>query len=197
MSFITRKLKPFYEELLSPLASFAGRLNLNPSFITVSGFILVCIGSYFLYLGHTFSGVILLLLGAFADSVDGAVARKNNKVTPFGAFLDSTIDRFSDAAPFTALGLRFSSYADEVGVLLSFLALISSFGVSYARARAESLGVKGLGGLFERTERWIVLILGLILNLVKEALFVIFIGSLLTILYRVWETKRRLNGEHL
>ena len=194
MSFLTRRLKPFYEELLTPLTSVAEKLNLNPSAITIAGFILVCLGAYFLYSGSVIIGIVFLILGAFADSIDGAIARKSNKVSPFGAFLDSTIDRFSDAMPFTALGLKFSNNSDEVGVLLSFLALISSFGVSYTRARAESLGVKGLGGMFERTERWVVLIAGLLIGLVKEALFIIFAGSTFTIIQRILETKRKLGG---
>ena len=194
MSFLTRRLKPFYEELLTPLTTFAQRLNLSPSAVTVGGFILACVGSYFLYLGNVLLGILFLILGAFADSIDGAIARRSNRVSPFGAFLDSTMDRFSDAAPFTALGLKFSNHADEVGVLLSFLALISSFGVSYTRARAESLGVQGLGGMFERTERWVVLILGLLTGFVKEALFIIFVGSTLTIIQRILETKRKLGG---
>ena len=195
MSFLTRRLKPLYEELLAPLTSLAQRLNLSPSAVTVGGFLLACVGSYFIYSESVLLGVFFLLLGAFADSIDGAIARRSNKVSPFGAFLDSTMDRFSDAAPFIALGLKFSNYADEIGVLLSFLALISSFGVSYTRARAESLGVQGLGGVFERTERWVVLILGLLTGFIKESLFIIFVGSTLTIIQRILETKKKLGGQ--
>lgn len=194
MSFLTRRLKPYYEELVSPLTSFAQKLNLSPSAITIGGFILACLGSYFLYFGNSFLGTFLLVLGAFADSVDGAIARRSKKVSPFGAFLDSTMDRFSDGAPFVALGLTFANHSDKFGLFLSFLALISSFGVSYAKARAESLGVKELGGAFERTERWVVLILGLLTGFVKEALFIIFVGSTITVVQRVLETKKKLGG---
>jgi len=194
MSFLTRRLKPYYEDLVSPLTSFAQKFNLSPSAITIGGFILVCLGSYFLYLGSSFLGTFLLVLGAFADSIDGAIARRSKKVSPFGAFLDSTMDRFSDAAPFVALGLSFSNYFDKLGLFLSLLALISSFGISYTRARAESLGVKELGGVFERTERWVVLILGLLTGFVKEALFIIFVGSTITVVQRILETKKKLGG---
>jgi len=192
MSLLTRRLKPYYEELLDPLVNFFGKYRVSPNLVTLSGFAFVCIGSFFLYKGSIFPAFIFLLLGALADSVDGAIARRLNLKTDFGAFLDSTVDRFSDALPFTALGVHYASYGDEVGVFLSFSALISSFGVSYTRARAESLGVYGLGGAFERTERWVVLLGSVLLGLFKLGLFIITVGSLITVFQRVLATKKAL-----
>ncbi|AAC07423.1 CDP-alcohol phosphatidyltransferase family protein [Aquifex aeolicus] len=192
MSLLTRRLKPYYEELLEPLVNFFGKYNVSPNLITLFGLFLVGLGSFFLYLENLILAFLLLLLGALADSIDGALARRLNLKTEFGAFLDSTVDRFSDALPFTALGVHYASYGDETGVLLSFLALISSFGVSYTRARAESLGVYGLGGVFERTERWIVLLGSILLGLLKLGLFIITLGSLITVFQRVYETKKAL-----
>ncbi|RUM28707.1 MAG: CDP-alcohol phosphatidyltransferase family protein [Aquifex sp.] len=192
MSLLSRRLKPYYEELLEPLINLFGKYKVNPNLITLLGLLFVGIGSLLLYSGNIFLAFIFLLLGALADSVDGALARRLNLKTKFGAFLDSTVDRFSDALPFTAFGVYYASYGDKVGTLLSFLALISSFGVSYTRARAESLGVYGLGGAFERTERWIVLLGSIILGLFKIGLFIITVGSLITVLQRISETKRAL-----
>ena len=192
MSLLSRRLKPYYEELLEPLINLFGKYKVNPNLITLLGLLFVGIGSLLLYFGNIFLAFIFLLLGALADSVDGALARRLNLKTTFGAFLDSTVDRFSDALPFTAFGVYYASYGDKVGTLLSFLALISSFGVSYTRARAESLGVYGLGGAFERTERWIVLLGSIILGLFKIGLFIITVGSLITVLQRISETKRAL-----
>lgn len=192
MSLLSRRLKPYYEELLEPLINLFGKYKVNPNLITLLGLLFVVIGSLLLYFGNIFLAFIFLLLGALADSVDGALARRLNLKTTFGAFLDSTVDRFSDALPFTAFGVYYASYGDKVGTLLSFLALISSFGVSYTRARAESLGVYGLGGAFERTERWIVLLGSIILGLFKIGLFIITVGSLITVLQRITETKRAL-----
>ncbi len=192
MSTLTRKLKPYYEQVVDPLIGFLERKNVNPNYVTLFGLVSVGFGSYFLYKEESFLAFFLLLLGALSDSIDGAIARKMQKASPFGAFLDSTVDRFSDAFPFIAMGVNFSSEGDGLGTLLSFLALTSSFGVSYTRARAEGLGVHGLGGLFERTERWIVLLLGILLGLWKLSLLVIFVGSLLTVIQRVRETKKAL-----
>jgi len=195
MSAVIRKLKPYYESLIEPLVNYFGNSGIHPNFITLFGFLSVGIGSVFIYTQNYFLALLFLVIGALADSVDGSLARKTGRVSKFGAFLDSTVDRFSDALPFTAFGVYYASVKDEVGTLLAFLSLISSFGVSYTRARAESLGVYGLGGIFERTERWIVLILGILLGLVKFGLFVIFIGSSITIVQRVYETKKALEDE--
>jgi len=195
MSVITRKVKPYYESVIEPIVRIAQERNINPNLITVGGFVLTCIGSLFLYFELFFLSILLLVAGALADSIDGAIARKTGKVSKFGAFLDSTFDRFSDALPFTALGVRYASAGDEVGTFLSFTALISSFGVSYTRARAESLGVVGLGGVFERTERWIVLISSLLLGIPKAGLFLITAGSIFTVFQRIVHTKKALEGK--
>ncbi len=198
MSAIVRKIKPYYENFLQPLINFAVKKRINPDYITLLGLILVGTGSYFLYTGNKILALIFLTVGALSDSVDGAIARKLGRKSKFGAFLDSTTDRFSDAFPFVSLGLYYSEIGDFSGVLLSFLALITSFGVSYTRARAESLGVNKLGGIFERTERWVILVIGILSGYIKEALLIIFLGSLITVLQRVYETKKFLeeSDEH-
>jgi len=175
--------------------NYFGNSGIHPNFITLFGFLSVGTGSVFIYTQNYLLAFLFLVIGALADSVDGSLARKTGRVSKFGAFLDSTVDRFSDALPFIAFGVYYASVKDEIGTLLAFLSLISSFGVSYTRARAESLGVYGLGGIFERAERWIVLILGILLGLVKLGLFVIFIGSCITVIQRVYETKKALEGE--
>lgn len=192
MSVIVRKIKPYYESFLQPLINLAVKKRVNPDYITILGLILVAMGSYFLYVGNKILALVFLTAGALSDSVDGAVARKLGRKSKFGAFLDSTTDRFSDALPFVSLGLYYSQLEDSSGVALSFLALITSFGVSYARAKAESLGVNKLGGIFERTERWVILIVGILSGYLKEALFIIFLGSLITVFQRIYEAKKYL-----
>jgi phosphatidylglycerophosphate synthase len=118
---------------------------------------LVAVGSYFLHLKAYLLSFVFLLLGALCDALDGAIARKTKRNSPFGAFLDSLTDRFSDALPFIAIAL---SSQDKVLSFFSLLALVFSFGVSYARARAEGLGFELRVGFFERTERWVVLLSG-------------------------------------
>jgi len=160
MSFVTREVKPYFERSISPVVEFLSAHRIHPNLITFAGFLLVLLGSIALYYKLLVVAFLLLGAGALLDAIDGAVARRMDLNSDLGAFLDSTVDRFSDALPFLALGVMYAGEGEPAGVCLSFLALIGSYGVSYTRARAEALGVFGIGGVFERAERWIVLLLG-------------------------------------
>ncbi len=190
MSFVTREFKPFLERGLSPLIEFLASKKVNPNLITLAGFFLILLGSVALFYGLKVTALFLLGAGAVLDALDGAVARRMGVDSEFGAFLDSTVDRFSDALPFLFLAVRYGSEGEPWGVALSVLSLIASFGVSYSRARAEALGIYGLGGVFERTERWIVLLVGVALDLIPLALAVIFLGATLTTLQRIGEVRK-------
>ncbi len=192
MSFITREVKPVFERGLSPVVELLSKRGVSPNSITFGGFSLVLVGSVLLYMEDYALAFLVLGAGALLDAVDGALARKRGITSDFGAFIDSTVDRLSDAAPFVALGALYVEYQQLEGVLLSFLALISSYMVSYTRARAEALGVYGLGGAFERTERWIVLLLGIITQYIPLALLIITLGALSTALYRVYQVRKSL-----
>ncbi len=183
MSYIVRELKPTFEKLTEPLVLLLQRLGATPNFITFLGLLLVALGSIVLYLGYTLLSFFLLLLGALSDAIDGAFARRLGKSSSFGAFLDSLLDRVSDALPFIAIAL---SSEDKVLSVVSLLAMLFSFTVSYARARAEGLGYELKVGLFERPERWMVLLTGIALDLIFPAVFLIALGSLATTLQRVY-----------
>jgi CDP-diacylglycerol--glycerol-3-phosphate 3-phosphatidyltransferase len=144
---------------------------------------------------------VVLVAGIF-DILDGALARSTNRATRFGAVLDSTLDRLAEAALFLGiLGLflfteappfLFTSLAQEWSILLVFVTLIGSFLVSYIRARTEALGLECPVGLFTRTERVIVLALGLLLNQVTVALAIIALFSFITVSQRlvyVWQQR--------
>ncbi len=183
MSYIVRELKPTFEKLTEPLVLLLQRLGATPNFITFLGLLLVALGSIVLYLGYTLLSFFLLLLGALSDAIDGALARRLGKSSSFGAFLDSLLDRVSDALPFIAIAL---SSEDKALSVVSLLAMLFSFTVSYARARAEGLGYELKVGLFERPERWMVLLTGIALDLIFPAVFLIALGSLATTLQRVY-----------
>ena len=193
MSFLSREIKPYVERTLYPVVDMLSSKGIHPNLITLSGFLLVAVGSLALYYDLKVVALILLCGGAFLDAIDGAVARRSGVESEFGAFLDSTIDRFSDALPFIALSLLYASIGEVEGVFLSFTSLVASFGVSYTKARAESLGVYGIGGVFERTERWLVLVIGIALDMIPLALIVISVGGLATTLQRVYEVKKALD----
>jgi len=197
MSFVSREFKPYFERSIHPIVDFLSERGVHPNLITLAGFFLIALGSLFLYYGANFIAFLLLSVGALLDAIDGAVARRRGLESEFGAFLDSTVDRFSDAMPFLALGLMYSDLGEPAGVGLSFLALLGSYGVSYTRARAESLGVYGIGGVFERTERWITLLLGIIFDLIPLALLIIFLGGMATTFQRIYEVKKNLGRRYL
>ncbi|SNZ07072.1 CDP-diacylglycerol--glycerol-3-phosphate 3-phosphatidyltransferase [Persephonella hydrogeniphila] len=183
MSQIIKQLKPVFEELFSPVVSFLNKIGITPNFLTFSGIIFVLASSYFIYTGEFLTGGILLLIGNLCDALDGTLARKFNKESKFGAFLDSVIDRFSDFLPVIAIGLYLKE--DDTVLLLSIFAVLFSFMVSYTRARAEGLGIDCKVGIMERAERSVVLILSLIFDFIVAGLLIIAIGALITTLQRI------------
>lgn len=183
MSYLVRELKPTFERLVEPLVDLLNKLGTTPNLITILGLFLVAIGALFFYLGQNLISFIFLLLGALCDAIDGSLARRSGRNSPFGAFFDSLMDRISDALPFIAIAL---SSEDKVLSLFSMLAMVFSYTVSYARARAEGLGFELKVGTFERPERWIVLLLGIALDMVFLAVLIIAIGSLFTTLQRAY-----------
>ncbi len=183
MSYLVRELKPTFERLTEPLVDLLHRLGTTPNLITLLGLLLVAIGSLFLYLGQNLISFIFLLLGALCDAIDGSLARRSGRNSPFGAFFDSLMDRISDALPFIAIAL---SSEDKVLSLFSMLAMVFSYTVSYARARTEGLGFELKVGTFGRPERWMVLLLGIVLDMLFLAVLIIAIGSLFTTLQRAY-----------
>jgi len=188
MSYLVREIKPHFEKSIQPILTVLTRVHVNPNTMTLLGLVFVIVGSIFLYMRIHFWSFVFLALGGFADALDGSLARKNGTKSEFGAFLDSLVDRFSDASPFIAISL--SSEEDYLS-FLSLLALVFSFGVSYAKARAESLGIALNVGTFERTERWLTLLAGILLNMIEISVLVIFLGSFITVLQRVFAFKNR------
>jgi CDP-diacylglycerol--glycerol-3-phosphate 3-phosphatidyltransferase len=188
MSYLVREIKPHFEKSIQPILTVLTRVHVNPNTMTLLGLVFVIVGSIFLYMRIHFWSFVFLALGGFADALDGSLARKNGTKSEFGAFLDSLVDRFSDASPFIAISL--SSEEDYLS-FLSLLALVFSFGVSYAKARAESLGIAINVGTFERTERWLTLLAGILLNMIEISVLVIFLGSFITVLQRVFAFKNR------
>ncbi|MFL7791666.1 MAG: CDP-alcohol phosphatidyltransferase family protein [Anaerolineae bacterium] len=143
--------------ILSPFAQFAGRLGIHPNTVTLFGMLLqVGIGVLFGF-GYLKLGGLLLLIVSPVDALDGLLARTLGKQSRFGAFLDSTFDRLSDASLILGLAAYDMWQGDFLSVALLLIALVASMMVSYVRARAEALGFSCKGGLLTRMER-IVLI---------------------------------------
>ncbi|HEC34583.1 MAG TPA: CDP-alcohol phosphatidyltransferase family protein [Chloroflexi bacterium] len=127
----------------------------------------------------------LLVIVAPIDAFDGALARVTGQKSRFGAFLDSTLDRVSEAALLAGLATHYLRYGATTEVILAFVALVGSMMVSYTRARAEAAGFSCKIGVLTRLERTAVLAIGLILGWPTVALWVLAVGSSLTALQRV------------
>ena len=141
--------------------------KVTPDALTISGVGLCIAGSvavFFEYLGWGFYwlGAVLFVVGSVLDILDGALARSRGIGSPFGAFLDSTVDRVGEGFMIAAIGLVLMRHDQMWGVALAFAAVAGSFLVSYARARAEALGLRGDVGLGSRAERVVVITTGLV-----------------------------------
>ncbi|GAB6077488.1 CDP-alcohol phosphatidyltransferase family protein [Hydrogenobaculum acidophilum] len=193
MSSFVKSLKPTFEKAVYPIVVFLKDNNVNPNAVSLSGVIVISIGSFLIYKDYNHIGAIVLLLGGLFDALDGALARFTGKSSSFGAFLDSTVDRISDALPIGAMILFFSKAQDIEGVFLGLLALIFSFTVSYTKARSHSLGVDIPVGVFERTERFAVIVLSIFFGFYKLGLLIVGIGAFYTTLERVFYAKKHLS----
>ncbi|WP_457621427.1 CDP-alcohol phosphatidyltransferase family protein [Persephonella sp.] len=183
MSQIIKQIKPVFEEKISPIIDLLHRVNVSPNLVTGVGLLFIITGSYFIFVEKYITAGLLILAGNLCDAVDGALARKHKKTTKFGAFIDSVVDRLSDFFPLMAIALVLRENIYLLSATL--VAIMSSYLVSYTRARAEGLGIDCKVGLFERAERSIVLIVAVFTGLIDIAVFVIAIGSAVTALQRV------------
>ena len=157
-----------------------------PKALTLIGFALTLAVAGVLATGQLLLGGVLLIFAALFDTLDGALARLTGKVTIFGAFFDSTMDRYSEAVTLSALVYYYSLQPDgRVAVLLLVATLVGSLMVSYTRARAEGLDIECKEGFFQRTERIVVLILGLVTGWMLPVLAVLALLTNVTAIQRI------------
>jgi CDP-diacylglycerol--glycerol-3-phosphate 3-phosphatidyltransferase len=179
-----------------PLVRVLARTPVTPNALSWSGFVLALGASALIIAGYNLVAGIVVLVAGFFDILDGALARRIKKVTPFGAVLDATLDRLSEAVILLAILVVYMLQPLLLGVLLAGVALILSQLVSYIRARAEAQGLECKVGIFTRAERVVILVLGLLLSYfalaLTIALAIIVVFSLVTVIQRlvyVWRQK--------
>src|SRR5688572_22622732 len=170
-------------------------LGIHPNVLTLIG-VLVNVAAAFALAKDRFvlAGVVMIAANIF-DFIDGKVAHITGKQSQFGAFWDSTLDRFSDLALFTGLIWLYSSRGREDYVLIATLALIFSIMTSYARARAESLIEKCKVGFMERPERIVLFMIGAFTDRMAAVLWVILVLSIITVSNRIYYTYLALNDK--
>ena len=178
-----------------PMLSALRWLKVTPNQVTIAGTVLNVAAAALLATDHLiYAGIVFLVAGCF-DMLDGALARLAQKVTPFGAFLDSTLDRLSEGVMFAAIAYVLAADGRSVDVALVVLALLGSVLVSYTRARAESLGLECKVGLMSRPERVILVALGLFFNVLSYVIYIMLALTAFTVVQRVVHTYRQLGRQ--
>ncbi len=189
---ITDWLRGRTQGIVATLAMLMHRLGLTPNGLTLIGTVFMFGIGLVLAQGNFVTGAVLVALAAAFDALDGSLARQTNRVTRFGAFLDSTTDRWAEAAIYGGLLWWYTGLGAQLEVMLVYAAIIGSLLVSYTRARAEGIGVECKVGLFTRFERIVVLIVGLVSGQMLIALAVLAVLSNVTAIQRILHVHRQL-----
>ncbi|MBK6898810.1 MAG: CDP-alcohol phosphatidyltransferase family protein [bacterium] len=193
-------LKAAARDKVKPLVLALDRAGVSPDGVSLAGLGISVFAAWITAAGQLFLGALVLIVGSVFDMLDGDLARLQGRASKRGAFLDSNFDRLSEAAVYAGLAwfyMEALSWPDSGAVLLVILALTGSLTTSYARARAEGLGVACTGGWLQRPERMVLLILGMILgrHVLKLVLALLAAATLFTTLQRIAAVSRDLGDE--
>jgi len=189
----TKAIQPATDWILNKVADVLAFFRVTPNVLTVSGVFLNAAVGFVLMQGRFYLGAWLYLTVSLSDLLDGILARKRNLSSSFGAFLDSVMDRFSDAVIFLGLLIYYALLHNIPCVLITAAALTGAMITSYTRARAECVIPKCKVGFMERPERVILLAIGLFANRVPICLLLMAIASLIAILDRIVYTRSELS----
>ncbi|RMD61345.1 MAG: CDP-alcohol phosphatidyltransferase family protein [Alphaproteobacteria bacterium] len=189
---LRERLHAAIEQSLIPLNDRLTRAGVRPDHITVIG-TAISLGAPMLLIAErpVLAGLVWLGGSAF-DLLDGALARRQNRASPAGAFLDSTLDRVSEGALFAGITYAFATAGEPLNAALSVLALLGSFLISYTRARAEALGTTCTVGLATRAERVILLGLGLCFEVLAPVIYALVLLGAISTLQRIHHALNRL-----
>lgn len=191
----TDRVKMASQPLLLPLARLFYRLGIRPNTVSLLGFLGCVLVGVLIGMGKLFGAGLALSLFGPLDAVDGLLARTTSQRTKFGAFLDSTLDRFAEVAIFTGFLVHFHHRGLLWAQVATILALSGSLLVSYTRARAEALGVDCRVGLFTRFERLLAIVVGLFLGLEVPVVVLIAVLANITALQRILHVHKALRGK--
>ena len=190
-------------ELASRAVGTLAQTRVTPNQLTAAG-VSLCLASsvivYFEYRNELlffWLGAFVFVVGSLLDILDGALARAGGKATPLGAFVDSTTDRMGEAAMLGAIGLVFMRHGHEFALGATFAAVAGSFLVSYTRARAEALGLRGDVGIGSRAERVVVITTGLALapwGVLAPAIYLLAATAWFTVGQRVLSVRSQLRA---
>lgn len=174
-SLLTTNERSRIKQIGEPIALLLGRIGFSPDALTLVGFGIVLVAAVQVALGNWAIAAAVLIAGTLFDGLDGTLARATNRVTPFGAFFDSSLDRAAEAAIYAGVVYSAAVIGDTRIATAAALALGIGSLVSYVRARGEGLGVSAHGGIAQRAERAVLLILGLLVaGLTAETSYLLY-----------------------
>jgi CDP-diacylglycerol--glycerol-3-phosphate 3-phosphatidyltransferase len=176
--------------------------RLTPNAISLTGFVLCVVSAVLILQGWWIAGGIAFIVGSVCDTLDGRYSRMSGKGSPFGAFLDSTLDRMEEGIVLAAVAVQFASdddltfiFGGDVAVGVTALAVLASLMVSYTRARAEALGVECKVGIADRAVRVVVLSVGLVfgfLQAIEPAVYLLALMAVITVFQRIFHVRSEL-----
>jgi CDP-diacylglycerol--glycerol-3-phosphate 3-phosphatidyltransferase len=212
--FISEKNKARFLRIIAPVGDAFARMGVHPHVLSITGFSLSVVAGIIYATGSFFWAAWVVVLAGTCDALDGQIARQTKKSSTFGAFFDSTLDRYSDMFLFIGLAYYFAGGvvlskfpgsgqgqgASPWTVVIIILAIVGSFMVSYTRARAEGLGLECKKGMMQRPERITLLVIGSLLGSIPKVgpvlltitLLILAISSNLTALFRVFFIRDKL-----
>jgi CDP-diacylglycerol--glycerol-3-phosphate 3-phosphatidyltransferase len=215
--FITENHRERYLKIITPIGKVLAKVGIHPNVLTVAGLILSILAGLVYSSGHFFWAAWIVVLAGSCDAMDGFLARKTGKSSAFGAFLDSTLDRYSDMFLYAGLAFYYAGAGPKITfglnkiarepspwtVFFIIMAIAGSFMVSYTRARAEAMGIECKVGFMQRTERTVLLIIGSLLGAIpkigplflKTALIILAISTNVTALQRMVYVMKRISRE--
>lgn len=179
---------------ISGVGRIVAKTNVSPNALTFIGLGLNVVVAAIIASGNLVLGGVMLLLAGGWDALDGAVARATNQTTRFGAFLDSTLDRYSDAVVLGGVLIYFTrTDAGTIPIALTYTAIVGSLIISYVRAKAELIGIRGNVGFAQRLERVIILALALLFSRPEWGIWILALLTQVTAVHRlihVWRLMR-------
>lgn len=199
---LTDRLRKVTVGIIDPIVSFLARLGVSPNLLTVLGMLLHLLYAWLIFKGEFFWAGLAILIFVPLDALDGSLARKLDR-TPgqgkFGAFLDSTSDRTAEIILFVGYILYFWNEDNQGMMIAAYIAVTGSIMVSYTRSRAEALGLSCKVGLLTRVERYVVIVISLILSaiwpvLLEVGILILAVGTWFTVLQRAHHVWKQANS---
>jgi CDP-diacylglycerol--glycerol-3-phosphate 3-phosphatidyltransferase len=184
-------------QALGPVIQFLVRRQVSPNAVSITGFLVTIVAVGLFIGGAPVVAGLIFLLGSLLDVLDGELARASNRVTPFGAVIDSLLDRISEGALLIAIAWYFADRGEVAGVVITAAGMLGSVSTSYVRARAEAVGTTCAVGWITRPERIIILTVGMISGQIFAAIVILFVLATLTVIQRTAHVHRLVREQNL